>query len=62
MILYPTVVLLPQWVIDDITRAAAGPIPAHLFTDEMRSNGWTRDMLVGGVLLTMALRSAMDSA
>lgn len=47
MMLYPTVVLLPQWVIDDIARAIDTldeSSDRFLFTDEMRANGWTRDV------------------
>lgn len=60
MMLYPTVVLVPQWVLDRINQAADQPMPAHLFTDEMRANGWTREMVIGGMMFTTALRAGME--
>lgn len=62
MILIPTVVLLPQWVIDDINKlVATSPVDAFL-TDENRANGWTAEMLAGGMALTHALTTAINAA
>ena len=61
MIFYPTVVLLPQWVLDEINAGVAcleGQADRFLFTDEMRANGWTREMLIGGMMFTTALKNA----
>lgn len=57
MILIPTVVLLPQWVIDDINKCV--PDIEKWMTEKMRANGWSTQMLAGGWLFIKSYQDAV---
>lgn len=57
--LYPTIVLIPQWLVDGINKLAVA-VESEM-TDKMRADGWTPQALAGGVLFAVTAKASIDA-